>query len=56
MAKSTAKRKAPARGGAKRPLVIEAHAHFSDPVVAKFIREISGRTGGGFVTSGGISK
>ena len=56
MAKSTEKRKAPAHGRAKRPLVIDAHAHFNDPVVAKFIREKSGRTGGGFVTSGGISK
>ena len=56
MAKSTKRGKAPARGRAKRPLVIDAHAHQHDPVVGKFMREKSGRTGGGFVTSLDITK
>ncbi len=62
MAKTTtkrrvsAKRKAPAVGRPKRPFVIDVHAHLSDPAVRKFIREKSGRTGGGFVTSLKVNK
>ncbi len=48
--------KAAARGRGRRPLVIDVHAHLQDPVVGKFIREESGRTGGGFVSSIGISR
>lgn len=56
MATTKPKRKAPSIARAKRPFVIDIHAHMSDPVVSKFIRENSGRTGGGFVTTSGVSK
>ncbi len=48
--------RAPAVGRPKRPFAIDVHAHMSDPVVGKFIRETAGRTGGGFVTTSGVSK
>lgn len=51
-----AKPRAPAIGRAKRPFAIDVHAHMSDPMVGKFIRETAGRTGGGFVTTSGVSK
>ena len=50
------KSKAPAVGRPKRPFAIDVHAHLSDMSVNKFIREKSGRTGGGFKTSLGVSK
>lgn len=50
------RRKAPAVGRSKRPFVIDVHAHCSNPVVNKFIREKSGRTGGGFSTKLKINK
>jgi aminocarboxymuconate-semialdehyde decarboxylase len=40
----------------KRGFVIDIHAHQSDPVVGKFIREKSGRTGGGFAGDLKITK
>ena len=43
--------KAPKSPKSKRGMVIDIHAHQSDPVVGKFIREKSGRTGGGFAGS-----
>lgn len=48
--------KPPAIGRVKRPFAIDVHAHISDPMAGKFIREQSGRTGGGFVTTSGVSK
>ena len=46
----------PSIGRPKRPFAIDVHAHISDPMVGKFIREKSGRTGGGFVTTSGVNK
>ncbi len=43
-------------GRPKRPFAIDIHAHISDPVLGKFIRETADRTGGGFVTTSGVSK
>lgn len=54
--KSATKAKAPAVGRPKRPFAIDVHAHLSEPSVNKFIREKSGRTGGGFITTLGVSK
>ena len=40
----------------KRGMVIDIHAHQSDPMVGKFIHEKSERTGGGFAGSLKITK
>ena len=45
-----------AKSRSQKPLVIDAHAHYHGASVNKFIREKTGRTGGGFVGSIGISK